>query len=224
MGVKDIIKNKVLEAFTETEASVERIILVMAVACLLAFYVYAIYRITTRKTFYNKNFNISLAALTIITAGIILTVQSSIVVSLGMVGALSIVRFRTAIKDPMDLIFLFWSISLGIICGAGLFKIGVIMTIVVTIVIFILDKLPLAKASKLLIVNCSRNDADEEIQNILKRNCSSFKMKSKNITAQQSDTVYEIRTARELQCIKEIWELKGILSAAVMEQDGEATF
>lgn len=73
----------------------------------------------TRKTFYSKNFNTSLAVVAVVTAAIILTVQSNIVISLGMVGALSIVRFRTAIKEPMDLAFMFWSISVGIICGAG---------------------------------------------------------------------------------------------------------
>lgn len=107
MSTRDIIKNKVLEAFTTIDTSIERSLLVLGITCILALYIYAIYRLTTRKTFYNKNFNIALAVLAVITAGIILSIQSSIVISLGMVGALSIVRFRTAIKDPMDLIFCF---------------------------------------------------------------------------------------------------------------------
>lgn len=224
MGAKDIIKNKVLEAFTETDASIERIILVLSIACLLAVYIYVVYKITTRKTFYNKSFNISLAVLAVITAGIILTVQSSIVVSLGMVGALSIVRFRTAIKDPMDLIFLFWSIAIGIICGAGLFKVAIILIIVVTVMIFILDKIPVIKIPKVLIINCNEIDSDDEIEKILRKNCSSFKMKSKNISQNQIDIVYEIRTNNEKQCLKEIWDIKGMISVACMEHEGEATF
>ena len=96
----------------------------LIVTALLALYIFAIYRLVTRKVFYSKNFNISLAVMSLITAAIILAMQSNLVISLGMVGALSIVRFRTAIKDPMDLAFLFWSISVGIICGAGLYEVA----------------------------------------------------------------------------------------------------
>lgn len=226
MGAKDIIKNKVIEAFTETDTSIGRIILVMGIACLLACYIYGIYRITTRKTFYSKSFNISLAVLTVITAGVILTIQSSIVVSLGMVGALSIVRFRTAVKDPMDLIFLFWAIAVGIICGAGLFKVGIILTLLVTVLIFVLDKIPLVKVSKILIINSREIDTDDAIEKILKKNCSSFKLKSRNITAGQTDLIYEIKTVseKEKQCMKDIWNIEGIIAATCMEQEGETTF
>ena len=118
MSTKDILKKSFLQSITSADITPQEIFLVLAIATVLSLYIYFIYKVLTRKTFYNKTFNISLAALALITAGIILTIQSSIVVSLGMVGALSIVRFRTAIKDPMDLVFLFWSISVGIICGA----------------------------------------------------------------------------------------------------------
>ena len=96
--------------------------------------------------FYSKNFNISLAVMSLITAAIILAMQSNLVISLGMVGALSIVRFRTAIKDPMDLAFLFWSISIGIICGAGLYEIALVTSVGVTVFILVLDMLPVGKA------------------------------------------------------------------------------
>lgn len=118
MSFKDIFKKSFLEGFASTEITTVTIVAALAVASALAFYIFLVYRVLTRKTFYSKNFNISLAGITVITAALILTMQSSVVLSLGMVGALSIVRFRTAIKDPMDLMFLFWSISVGIICGA----------------------------------------------------------------------------------------------------------
>lgn len=224
MSTRDIIKNKVLEAFTTTDASIERSLLVLGIACILACYIYAIYRVTTRKTFYNKNFNIALTVLAVITAGIILSIQSSIVISLGMVGALSIVRFRTAIKDPMDLIFLFWSIATGIICGAGLFKVAIVLVIVVTGIIFVLDKVPVSKLSKLLIISSTDIDIDEKIDDILKCNCSSYKVKSQNISAGQTDIIYEIRTDKEKQCLKEICKLEGIITATCMEHEGETTF
>ena len=107
MNFKDIFRNSFLEAFTKTEVAAGEVIVILLCTCLVALYIFWVYRLLTRKTFYSKNFNISLAALSVITAIVILTVQSNIVLSLGMVGALSIVRFRTAIKDPMDLVFLF---------------------------------------------------------------------------------------------------------------------
>ncbi len=117
MSFKDIFKNSFLNGFS-SGVDVKTIIISLAVTTVLALYIFFIYRMVTRKTFYAKTFNLSLIAMAIITAAIILTIQSNIVLSLGMVGALSIIRFRTAIKDPLDLVFLYWSISMGIICGA----------------------------------------------------------------------------------------------------------
>ena len=98
----------------------------MVCAVAVAAYIYAVYKYVNRRAFVNRNFTLSLIALSVITAAIILTIQSNIVVSLGMVGALSIIRFRTAVKDPLDLVFLFWSIGAGIMCGAGFALIAVI--------------------------------------------------------------------------------------------------
>ena len=125
MSFKDIFKKSFLEGFASTEITTVTVLAALAIACALAFYIFLTYRVLTRKTFYSKNFNISLAGITVITAALILTMQSSVVLSLGMVGALSIVRFRTAIKDPIDLMFLFWAISVGIICGAGLAQVAI---------------------------------------------------------------------------------------------------
>ena len=114
MGFQDIFKKNFIEKFTTEDITVLQILGVLCLVAVISVYIFGIYRLVTRKTFYSKNFNISIAALSLITAAIILAVQSNIVISLGMVGALSIVRFRTAIKDPMDLCFLFWAIAVGI--------------------------------------------------------------------------------------------------------------
>ena len=118
MKFSDIFKKDFLASYTSDTISVPHIAAVLLITAAIAFYIFITYRLVTKKTFYSKNFNIALAAIAVITAAIILAVQSSIVISLGMVGALSIVRFRTAIKEPMDLCFLFWSIAVGICCGA----------------------------------------------------------------------------------------------------------
>ena len=100
MSIKDVIKKSFLEGFGTSEITWKMVVFVLGVAALLALYIFFVYRVMTRKTFYSRNFGIAMAGVTVITASLILTMQSSIVVSLGMVGALSIVRFRTAIKDP----------------------------------------------------------------------------------------------------------------------------
>lgn len=107
ISFKDIFKKSFIQGFSRYDNSPVNVLIVFGIACIFSIYIFLVYRFLTRKTFYSKSFNIALPALTLITTGVILTIQSSIVVSLGMVGALSIVRFRTAVKDPMDLVFLF---------------------------------------------------------------------------------------------------------------------
>lgn len=137
MSYGDIFRKSFFEGYASSALSVKSIMICMAVTILISAYIFILYRLINRQSFYNKNFNISLPAMAIITAAIILTIQSSIIISLGMVGALSIVRFRTAIKDPMDLVFLFWSISVGIVCGAGFAIIAVIASIALTCAILL---------------------------------------------------------------------------------------
>ena len=130
MSFSDIFKKDFLASYTSDTISVPHIAAVLLITAVIAFYIFMTYRLVTKKTFYSKNFNIALAAIAVITAAIILAVQSSIVISLGMVGALSIVRFRTAIKEPMDLCFLFWSIAVGICCGAHMTEVALVLSAV----------------------------------------------------------------------------------------------
>lgn len=224
MSFKDIFKKSFLEGFSSTEINTETIAAALAIASALALYIFLVYRVLTRKTFYSKSFNISLAGITVITAALILTMQSSVVLSLGMVGALSIVRFRTAIKDPMDLMFLFWSISVGIICGAGLAQVAVILSVVVTLGIVILDLLPVAKAPMILVVNASSLDAEEAIAQIIREYSRHFKVKSRNMTASSLDLVIELRTARGGELVRGVMGVESVVSASLLSHDGEVTF
>ena len=161
-----------------------------------------------------------MAIISVVTAGIILAMQSSIVLSLGMVGALSIVRFRTAIKDPMDLLFLFWSIGTGIICGAGLYKIAIILAVLVTIGILILDMLPVRISPYLLIVNADSKEIEDSVLELVKSK-GAYKMKSKNITAKGMDMILEVKTKNDKELIDQLSELKGITSVSILAHDGE---
>ena len=224
MSFKDIFKKSFLEGFAGTEIGLTTIIAALAVASALALYIFLAYRVVTRKTFYSKNFNISLAGITVITAALILTMQSSVVLSLGMVGALSIVRFRTAIKDPMDLMFLFWSISVGIICGAGLAQIAVMLSIVLTLGVVILDMLPVAKAPMILVVNATDRNAEKRVTTAVAAYDKHYRVKSRNMTASSLDLIVELRTVKGAELVGEVMALEGIVSASLLSHDGEVTF
>ncbi len=224
MTFKDIFKKSFLEGFASSELTTMTIAAALGVACVLALYIFFVYRVVTRKTFYSKNFNITLAGITVITAALILTMQSSVVLSLGMVGALSIVRFRTAVKDPMDLMFLFWSISVGIICGAGLAQIAVILSLVVTVGILVLDRMPVAKAPMILVVNSSDLDGEKAIGAVIEKYVRHFAVKSRNMTASSLDLVIELRTDEGGALVREIMAVPGVTSASLLSHDGEVTF
>lgn len=224
MSFRDIFKKSFLEGYSGTEITTSTVIVALAIACALALYIFLVYRVMTRKTFYSKTFNISLAGITVITAALILTMQSSVVLSLGMVGALSIVRFRTAIKDPMDLMFLFWSIAVGIICGAGLAQVAVILSVVITLGILILDRLPVAKAPMILVVNADNLNAEEAVAQVVSKYAKHFSVKSRNISASSLDLVLELRTTDGASLVKEVIGVDGVLSASLLSHDGEVTF
>ena len=224
MSFKDIFKKSFLEGYASAEITTFTILVALGIACLLALYIFFVYRVVTRKTFYSKNFNITLAGITVITAALILTMQSSVVLSLGMVGALSIVRFRTAVKDPMDLMFLFWSISVGIICGAGLAQVAVILSVVVTLGILILDRMPVARAPMILVVNSTDLDAEAAVEETVKKYTKFFSVKSRNMTADTLDLVVELRTEQGVALVRDVMHLKGIASASLLSHDGEVTF
>lgn len=222
MSAKDIIRKSVLEQFNSDISATSTLIMLLIVA-LIGVYIFFVYRALCRKAFYNRNFAISLVVIALITSLIILAVQSSIVISLGMVGALSIVRFRTAIKDPMDLAFLFWSISVGIICGASLHEVAIIGSIVITIVMLLLQFVPNAQPAMLLILHASSYDIENTLNKIIKSNTKSSHVKSRNITGNGMDIIIEVKPNDEAQFIKAVTDIEGVVSATLMEHDGEVT-
>lgn len=224
MSIQDTFKKSFLANFNMADISTRDIMVALLVTLVLALYIFVVYRIISRKNFYNKNFNISLAALAMITAAIIITIQSSIVVSLGMVGALSIVRFRTAVKDPLDLVFLFWSIAVGIICGAGFYHIAAMVSVIVTVMVVALDMLPVAKVPMILVVRAVSGDIQQEILNSVADEVKYYKVKSRNITKSQLNMIIELRTKRESQLLNKVSSIDGVEYVSLLDHDGEVTF
>lgn len=225
MTFNDILKKSFLEGYAMTSVGTYEIVLALAVTAIISVYIFFCYRLFTRRTFYSKTFNITLMLISIITAAIILTIQSSVVVSLGMVGALSIVRFRTAIKDPMDLAFLFWSISVGIICGAGLAQIAVILSVVISAVLFLFDMIPLAKAPVILVINAQgTNEMNAVIESVVKKYTKKYTEKSRSMANKKLDLILEIRVDDGASLVQELSALDGIYSVTLLKHDGEVTF
>lgn len=224
MNFADIFKKDFIASYTSDGISVPHIVAVLLITCVLAFYMFMVYRIITRKTFYSRSFNISLAAISVITAAIILAVQSSIVISLGMVGALSIVRFRTAIKDPMDLCFLFWSIAVGICCGAHMTEIAIVLSALLTILIIVLDRLPIGRAPMILIANLSESAREPELIKKITEYCRYYKVKSRNLSGDHCNLIVEVRVKEEYELVQAVKTLAGVESVSLVSHDGEVSF
>jgi len=219
MRFNDIIKNSVLEGFSSTGISTARILMTLGICFLISLYIFFVYRYVTRTTFYDMNFNISMSIISVIVAGIILAMQSNLVISLGMVGALSIVRFRTAIKEPMDLLFLFWSIGSGIMCGAGLYEISILVSLVCTFGILLLQVIPLRTSPYLVIVNVQDKEQEPVILETIRKYSPRYRIDSKNIRQQGMDLIVEVRTKNASQLVNELSGIESVSAASLLYHD-----
>ena len=218
----DILKGKFLEEFSAI--SVNEMLVAIALSFALSLFIVFIYKITYAGVSFSHSFAGCLIMISMVTTVVILVITSNVVLSLGMVGALSIVRFRTAIKDPMDLMFLFWAIAIGIICGVGMAEIAIILSILMTVGILVLNGLPVAKAPMILVVNASELDAEEAIVAVVKQYAGSSTVKSRNMTKSSLDLIIELRTAEGSKLVREVLDIPCVCSASLMNHDGEVTF
>lgn len=223
MGIQDILKKSFLAQF-DSDLSTTSIIATLVIAAAIGIYIFFVYRTVCRKAFYSKSFAISLPVIAMITASIIIAIQSNAVISLGMVGALSIVRFRTAVKDPMDLAFLFWTIAVGIICGAGLHEVALEGSLLITVVMLCLHFIPHAKPALLLLINGTDPSIQKELEQIIKANTVTYKIKSRNISKNSIAMIAEINTKDEVQLIDSILAVESVQRANIMTHDGEVTY
>lgn len=224
MSIKDIIKNSFIQEYQAGAMPVKMILLHLLAAALVGIFIFLIYRIMTKTAFYSKTFNLSLMLLCVITAGILMAVQNSIVVSLGMVGALSIVRFRTAVKEPLDLVFLFWSISTGIIIGARMIGLAIALSLIVTALLFLFQWIPEAKKSMLLMIKSNDAGISSGITEIVKKHDKHYQLKSKSIIGDDLDLIFEIKMEEYDALLEELRTLKGVTSVSLVAHKGEAVF
>ena len=215
----DVFKDKFLEKFS-SNLSFSDISVTLIYAFVLSLLVFYIYKLTSKSTIYSKKFNISMCLMSIITAAIVLSMQASITVSLGMVGALSIVRFRTAIKEPRDLLFLFWSISNGIIIGSGIYMIAIVLAIVLSIAMLLFDIIPDKKTPYILVIYF-KNVKTRDVEIILSTYKIKYKLKSENLSTKESSYIYEVKVKNNKEFINDILKIKGVNEVNLMNNDGE---
>lgn len=224
MGFQDIIKKSVLEGFTSGNVTTTKSIVTLGVAILAGLYIYLLYRVTSKSGFYNRGFNKSLASLPLITAAILLAMQNNLVIGLGMVGALSIVRFRNAVKDASDLTYLFWSISVGIVIGAGLYELAILLSLCMTVLQLGLDLLPAVRAPYLLVVSGDKRAQEEALLAAVKAHTSKAKMRSRNVTERGTEWIVELQVKSAAELVAHVFELEGVSSVNLLSHDGEVRF
>jgi len=212
-----LITKSLLEGYGSAQLTVKQIIIGLAVAALMGILIFIVHKLLNRKETYSLSFGISLAVLPIVTTSIILAIQNSLVVSLGMVGALSIVRFRTAIKDAIDLIYLFWAISMGIICGSGLFYLAFISFAVITIILIIFKLLPITSEALVLTINYEGLNNQSKIEDIIKKYTKQAIKKASNVQNDIVNSIYEIKLKDDSELLKALNELEEIKYTSIVE-------
>ncbi|WP_339260647.1 DUF4956 domain-containing protein [Lysinibacillus sp. FSL K6-3209] len=223
MNFSDIFKSNFLEK--TTSFSLTDSIIGLVVAFFVGLFIYAVYKKTFNGVIYSHSFNISLLIMTMATALVIMGISSNVLLSLGMVGALSIVRFRTPIKDPMDLVYIFWAIVSGILCGAGFIPLVIIGAILIGLVLLVLVNKITIENPYLLIVKFEEDVACEEVERIIAAQSKKFALKSKSIIQNDEvETTYEIRIKQnDAQFMDNLTRVPGVKSAIMLSYDGNFT-
>ena len=220
MSFVDTIKNKVLEQFS-SGVRLDDMLASLGIAFLMGAFILLVYRQTFRGVLFSKGFAFSLILLAMVTALVIRTISSNLALSLGMVGALSIVRFRTAVKDPVDTVFMFWSITCGIMAGAGLYLIGACACFGVGLLYFLISKVyGHSKAPYLLVVRYDPEKAaniGKALKQLLKH-----RLKSRTMTRSGAEITLEVSLKdTELETIDKFLGVDGVLDASLVSYEGE---
>jgi len=210
-----------ISAGSTSEILTSTVVLTLFVSVVLNVYIFLAYRFSNKTGFYSKNFNKTLAGMGVVTSAIVLAMQTNVFVSLGMVGALSIVRFRNVVKDPYDLLYLFWAISTGIICGTQLFKIAFLLAAVVTVLLLFLEFVTMPKAPALLIVNSADPALEAALLSLVSRYSKKYRVKSRTLQPGGLDIIVEVRPLNEAEMIAECGKLPGVTSVTLLAHDGE---
>ena len=215
----EIFEN-IFNMYSNESITTVTILSVLLMTLFLSVYEFVIYRFVSHRSFYNKSFNITIAILPFFIATIILCLQSNIIITLGTIGALAIIRFRTAIKDPVDMLYLLWSVYIGIVCGCQLFEVGVLTSIIVTLALLALQYIKFGRRPYVLILH-SIEDIENDLIASFKGRGIGYKFKSRNYTNKGYDYAIEF-TTKDIQGLKEeLAKSEKVSKYSIIEYDAD---
>ena len=222
MTFSDIFKSSFLEK--ATEFSVLDVALAMLFSFAIGLFIFYVYKKTFSGVMYSASFGVSIMAMTLITTLIILAVTSNIILSLGMVGALSIVRFRTAVKEPLDIAFLFWAISAGIVVGAGLIPLAVIGSVFIGIILLVFVNRKSSDTPYIMVLNLDNDQAESDCMALIKAKTKKNLIKAKTVSRNGIELTVEVRLLdMSAKLLNELLEINGVNNACLVSYNGEYT-
>ena len=220
MSFSDVFKSSFLESietFTVTDVA-----LAMVFAVIISLFIFWVYKKTFTGIMYSPGFSLTLIGLCLVTTLVIIAVTSNVVLSLGMVGALSIVRFRAAIKDPMEIVFLFWSIAVGIVIGAGMIPLALVGSVIIGVILMIFANRKQIGAPYILIINCADEAAEEKAVSSAKSSVSKFVTKAKTVNSSGIELTAQVRLKdAATSFVNNISGIEGVSNATLVSYNGE---
>ena len=220
MTLRDIFKSSFLDSITSV--SIVDMVIALVLAFALGMFIFLVYKKTFSGVMYSSSFGVTLIALTMITTVVILAVTSNVVLSLGMVGALSIVRFRAAIKEPLDIAFLFWSIAVGIVLAAGMIPLALIGSVVIGIILLLFVNRKSHTHPYIVVIRCDGKDAEKKATEFIKEKTERTIIRSKTVEKDEIEVNIEIRLKDDnTDFINELAEKEGVRSAVLVSYNGE---
>lgn len=220
MTFNDIFKSSFLESVSEF--SVLDTALGLTAALVIGLFIFVIYKKTLTGVMYSEGFALTLMGLSLVTTLVIMAVTSNVVLSLGMVGALSIVRFRTAIKEPAEIVFLFWSLASGIVIGAGMIPLAVLGSAVIGVILLAFANRKVRGNPYIVVLNCAGEPAEKEVLAVLARSTAHCVVKSKTVSGSGVELTAELRTRDgSTAFVNEVTRLEGVESATLVSYNGE---
>ena len=220
MTFNDIFKSSFLENITEFSAA--DTLLGMVAALFIGMFIFVVYKKTFNSVMYSTGFAMTLVGMTMVTTLVILAVTSNVVLSLGMVGALSIVRFRAAIKEPMEIVYLFWAVAAGIVIGAGMLPLAVIGSGIIGVILILFANKKVHDNPYLLILTCQDENAENVAVSLMKEAVKKYAVKSKTVNVQGIELTAEIRMKDgETAFVNRLNEISGVENATLVSYNGE---
>lgn len=220
MTFNDIFKSSFLEK--ASEFSILDVGLAMLLSFAIGLFIFFVYRKTFAGVMYSASFGVSIMAMTLITTFIILAVTSNIILSLGMVGALSIVRFRTAVKEPLDIAFLFWAIAAGIVLGAGLIPLGIIGSVFIGIILLVFVNKKSSDTPYIVVLNLDNDKAESDCMELIKAKTKKNLIKAKTVSRSGIELTVEVRLLEmSAKLLNELLTIDGVNNACLVSYNGE---